>query len=669
MTDPQRRAAAKQLRNRHFLALDVSLLVISCALAYVLRFDGTSWLHEYHRHDALIYLGATLPLRIGLFVAFGLYRRVWYHASIAELERVLGACTAGVAASFVIGVVILPTLGLIPLRIPLSVLAMDGLFSSAAMAIPRFLARLQGHRRARALSSRGRPVLIVGAGDAGQMLVRELRANPQLGLYPIGFLDDDSSKRRQVVQEIPVIGRLASINKVLRTYEVSEVIIAMPEVTGSVVRQIVGAARDAGVPARTVPGLADILSGRVGVQPLRQVEIQDLLRRSPVARADNAALGALAADRTVLVTGAGGSIGSEICRQIARLSPTRLVLLGHGENSIFEIQQELRHRYPGLNTPTVIADIRDRKRMSRIMREYSPDVVFHAAAHKHVPLMECNVGEAVANNVVGTRNVVEAARAAGTGILVLISTDKAVRPTSVMGATKRVAEQIVQTAAAQTGREYVAVRFGNVLGSRGSVVPTFLRQIEAGGPVLVTHPDMRRYFMTIPEAVQLVLEAGVLGLSGEVVMLDMGEPVRIVDLATDLIRLSGLEVGSDIEIMFTGTRPGEKLYEEIFDGSERVSPTSVDKVLRVRSARLPNGASVNIDQLIRASERDASDADLRRCLHACVPELRTPWPVPSTEVAPLPIHVAADGDARENGHRVRSGIAGDSDGIARIANR
>ncbi|MGQ0537429.1 MAG: polysaccharide biosynthesis protein [Gemmatimonadaceae bacterium] len=658
-----------QLRNRHFLALDVSLLLISCALAYVLRFDGTGWLHEHHRHDALIYLGATIPLRIALFIAFGLYRRVWYHASIAELERVLAACSAGVAASFVIGVVILPTLGLIQLRIPLSVLALDGLFSSAAMAIPRFLARLQGHRRARALSSRGRPVLIVGAGEAGQMLVREFRGNPQLGLYPIGFLDDDASKRRQVVQEVPIIGRLASINKILRTHEVSEIIIAMPEVTGSVVREVLGSAREAGVPARTVPGLADILSGRVGVQPLRKVEIQDLLRRRPVAKADDAALSALAAGRAVLVTGAGGSIGNEICRQIARLHPERLVLLGHGENSIFEIHQELAHRHPALSTPTVIADIRDRKRMSRIMREYSPDVVFHAAAHKHVPLMECNVAEAVANNVVGTRHVVEAARAAGTRTLVLISTDKAVRPTSVMGATKRIAEQIVQLAAVETGREYMAVRFGNVLGSRGSVVPTFLRQIAAGGPVLVTHPEMRRYFMTIPEAVQLVLEAGVLGYSGEVVMLDMGEPVRIVDLAEDLIRLSGLEVGSDIEIKFTGARPGEKLHEEILDGSEHVSPTSVDKVLRVHSAPLPDGAAVSIDKLIRASERDASDADLRRCLHACVPELLTPRPVPPFELAPYLVHVEENGNARGNGHRARPAIARDSEAVVSIVPR
>lgn len=634
MNEKQVHSAARLLRNRHFLALDVSLLILSCGLAYALRFDGTGWLNEYHRHDALVYLGVTLPLRITLFFAFGLYRRIWYHASVAELERVLGACTAGVVASFVIGVVILPMLGVIPSRIPLSVLAMDGLFSSAAMAIPRFLARLQGHRRARALSSRGRPVLIVGAGEAGQMLVRELRGNPQLGLYPIGFLDDDATKRHQVIQEVPIIGRLASINKILRTHEISEIIIAMPEVTGSVVRQIIGSAREAGVPARTVPGMADILSGRVGVQPLRQVEIQDLLRRSPVAKGDDAKLRALATDCTVLVTGAGGSIGSEICRQIARLGPQRLVLLGHGENSIFEIQQELAHRFPALNTATIIADIRDRKRMARIMREYAPDIVFHAAAHKHVPLMECNVGEAVSNNVVGTRNVVESARAAGARRLVLISTDKAVRPISVMGATKRIAEQIVQLAASETGREYVAVRFGNVLGSRGSVVPTFLKQIEAGGPVLVTHPDMRRYFMTIPEAVQLVLEAGVLGLSGEVVMLDMGEPVRIVDLAQDLIRLSGLEVGGDIEIQFTGARPGEKLNEEIFDGSEQISPTDVDKVLRVRSARLPNGAAANIDRLIRASERDACDADLRRCLHACVPQLQTPWPVELAARAP-----------------------------------
>jgi FlaA1/EpsC-like NDP-sugar epimerase len=404
-------------------------------------------------------------------------------------------------------------------------------------------------------------------------------------------------------------------------YDVEEVIIAMPRATGTVVRQVVKAATEAGVQTRTVPGIFDIISGRVAVASLREVEIQDLLRRDPI-QTDLEQVRVLATGETVLVTGAGGSIGSELCRQVARLEPAQLLVMGHGENSIFDVMAELTERYPHLEAVPIIGDVRDRERMRLIFERYRPYSVFHAAAHKHVPLMEENVAEAITNNVLGTKNVAELSAEYGVEHLVLISTDKAVRPTNVMGATKRVAEQIVQEVAESTGRNFVAVRFGNVLGSRGSVVPTFLRQIQSGGPVTVTHPEMRRYFMTIPEAVQLVLQAGAIGKGGEVFVLDMGEPVKILDLATDLIRLSGLEVGSDIEIRFTGARPGEKLREELFFGSESALPTDHPKVLRAKNGVLPIGLSTVVDLLVDGARHGWSDVQLRALLVRLVPQFR-----------------------------------------------
>jgi FlaA1/EpsC-like NDP-sugar epimerase len=393
----------------------------------------------------------------------------------------------------------------------------------------------------------------------------------------------------------------------------------MPRAPGKVVREVVAAAAAAGARARTMPGMFDILSGRVSVTSLREVQIEDLLRREPI-QTDLEQVRALATGETVLVTGAGGSIGSELCRQLARLDPARIVLLGHGENSIFDILHELERLAPSVICVPVIADVRDRDRIHAVFEQYAPYAVFHAAAHKHVPLMEANPGEAVTNNVLGTQNVAELAAEFGAEHFVMISTDKAVRPTNVMGATKRVAEQIVQQIAETRGKNFVAVRFGNVLGSRGSVVPTFLRQIRQGGPVTITHPEMRRYFMTIPEAVQLVLQAGAIGRGGEVFVLDMGEPIKIVDLASDLIQLSGLEVGTDIDIKFSGTRPGEKLYEELFFNSENAAPTSHPKVLRARNAALASGLDQAVERLVAQARNGTTPDELRLVLTRLVPD-------------------------------------------------
>ncbi|MFN2315707.1 MAG: polysaccharide biosynthesis protein, partial [Gemmatimonadales bacterium] len=556
ITSPRPFALA-EIRNRYLLLADALGLAGALFLAYALRFESLAW-HPDHVRTFVIFLAISLPVKLTFFYLAGLYRRLWRYAGVAELEHILMATLVAMLCSVLLGAALLPWAGVVPVRVPLSVLAMDSVFTAGVVALSRFVLRVLRHWAPADRSTEVRRVLVAGAGAAGESLVRELRANPRLGLRPVAFVDDDPAKHRKEMCGLPVLGATAQLADLQREHAFDELIIAMPSAPGSAIRSVTREAREAGLAARTVPGLSEIFSGRVSVSSLRPVQIEDLLRREPVVT-DLDQVRALIEGETVLVTGAGGSIGSELCRQVTAFAPGRLLLLGHGENSIFDIHRELEERFPQLTLVPIIADIRDQARIQAIFRRHRPAVVLHAAAHKHVPLMEWNVVEAVTNNVIGTRNVVEAAIAAGTSHMLLISTDKAVCPTNVMGATKRVAEQLVQEAARRTGRHFIAVRFGNVLGSRGSVLPNFLRQIEAGGPITVTHPEMRRYFMTIPESVQLVLQAAVLGQGGEVFVLDMGEPVKIVDLARDLIRLSGLEVDRDIEIKFTGVRPGEKL--------------------------------------------------------------------------------------------------------------
>jgi FlaA1/EpsC-like NDP-sugar epimerase len=404
---------------------------------------------------------------------------------------------------------------------------------------------------------------------------------------------------------VQVLGALKNVLAVAAEHEVDEVVIAMPSASGEVFRRLSDLCRKGRLPYRTMPGLYELIGGRVSASRLRNVEVSDLLRRAPAQTSDQAVGRALSGMR-VMVTGAGGSIGFELCRQIARWGPSEILLLGHGENSIFEALLELGEDYSGLALHPIIADIRDRPRMQSVFRAHRPQVVFHAAAHKHVPLMEINVEEAFTNNVVGTRNVVELALEANAERLVLISSDKAIRPTSVMGATKRLAEMIVQDAARRSGKSYVSVRFGNVLGSRGSVIPVFKRQIARGGPVTVTHPEMERYFMTIPEAVHLVLQAASLGEGGETLLLRMGKPVRIVSLAEDLIRLSGLEPGRDIQIVFSGVRPGEKLSEQLWEDETVLRPTTHPDILRLTGDNhiwKPGELNRTIDSLSALAEK------------------------------------------------------------------
>jgi FlaA1/EpsC-like NDP-sugar epimerase len=567
-------------------------------------------------------LAVSLLVKPLIYHYFGLYRRIWQYASIHELKLIVAAVsTASVFVSLIL--VSLFTLGAFN-GFPRSVLIIDWLLSVLLVGGLRFAMRLLAENAAAASAiAFSRPVkkgLIVGAGDAGALVVRELQKNPQLGLVPVGFLDDNPDKQRQQLYGIPVVGMISDLGRILQNMRVDEVIIAIPSAPGRVVRQVAEVCRQKGVPFRTMPGLYELLGGKVSINRLREVDITDLLRREPV-RVHDDLVGAALGGQVVLVSGAGGSIGRELCRQIARWGPSELILLGHGENSIFETVMELRESFPSQQMHPVIADVRDLSRLQIVFERYRPSVVFHAAAHKHVPMMEINVEEAVTNNIWGTLNIVKISSIHDVERLVMISTDKAVRPVNVMGATKRIAEQIVLDAADHTGKAYCVVRFGNVLGSRGSVVPLFKRQIARGGPVTITHPDMRRYFMTIPEAVYLVLQAAGMGKGGETFVLNMGQQIRILDLAEDLIRLSGLEPGRDIEIVFTGVRPGEKLSEDLWDEGQSIAPTTHPDIYQVEEQQLLRGQMLytTVQELYRLAQ-EGDPQSIVELLDTLIPE-------------------------------------------------
>ncbi|MBN2385475.1 MAG: polysaccharide biosynthesis protein [Anaerolineales bacterium] len=610
-----------QLRNRFVLLFDIALIILSALASYALRLEMGPDFFRYYLQGALWLVGVGLVIKPLVYFFFGLYRRLWIYASINELKLIATAVTtaSAIVAFVMIGLFLLQVYG--P-GLPRSVLAIDWLLSLIGTGGIRFTFRLLAESRAAAEKGRSagiRRVLVIGAGDAGALVVREMQKNTQLNLQPIGFLDDDETKQKHQIHGVPVIGQLDDLGRILANRRVDEVIIAIPSASGRVVRMVTEICRLKGVPFRTMPGLYELIGGQVNVSRLREVEITDLLRREP-AQIQTELIGETLSGKRILVTGAGGSIGSEICRQIARWTPASLVLLGHGENSIFETLLELRDDYPALAIHPVIADVRDLPRLQAVFSASQPEVVFHAAAHKHVPLMECNVEDAITNNVLGTRNVVDAAITADVQRLVMISTDKAIRPANVMGATKRLAEMIVLDAAHHSGRAYSTVRFGNVLGSRGSVVPRFKRQIARGGPLTVTHPEMKRYFMTIPEAVHLVLQAAAMGRGGEIFLLNMGQQVSILGLAEDLIRLSGFEPGRDIEITFTGIRPGEKLSEDLWEAGIDYQKTTHPEIFRVEEeeAHIPASLSGTVDELLRLARDGEIEAILGR-LDATIP--------------------------------------------------
>ncbi|ARV62580.1 polysaccharide biosynthesis protein [Nostocales cyanobacterium HT-58-2] len=604
-----------KLRNRDLFIVDIIVFSLTPFLALILCLDGNLDIASYSSRLASTTI-LFLFVKLAVFWSFGLYRRYWRYASIEELIYVVML----MATAILIQTLLFNCLGYIQQvvnKVPQFLPLIDGILSFIFIVPLRFSIRLvervsQWHT---AFYPEER-VLIVGAGNAGISLVQEMQSKPQLGFHPVAFIDDNPKKLHAYIRGIPVVGDRHLIPEIVTSLEIQKVIIAMPSVAGQVIREIVDICKATGIQTCTLPGIHEILNGRVRVESIRDVRIEDLLRREPV-QTDIERVYQFLKGKKVLITGAGGSIGSELCRQIFQSSPAQMILVGHGENSVFNIQQELEQVAQRLKNDSkvqkqipylfaFIADIRFRERLKQAFEQFQPDVIFHAAAHKHVPLMELNPPEAITNNVLGTKNLLDLALQYNVKHFVMISTDKAVNPTNVMGASKRVAEMLVLQAARRSGNPYVTVRFGNVLGSRGSVVPTFKKQIAAGGPVTVTHPDICRYFMTIPEAVQLVLQAAVLSLGGEVLMLNMGEPVKIVDLAKELIRLSGYEVNKDIDIVFTGLRPGEKLFEELFIEGEEYEPTQHEKLVVVKNASniIPENLASSVDCLCKAAQNN-----------------------------------------------------------------
>jgi len=561
------------IRNRYVLLFDLIFMAFSVLGAYALRLEMGALFYFYLK-SAYWMIAVSLVIKTIVYYAFGMYRRMWVYASVKELRLIISAVTT--ASVLVSGVMIFISTLKVFNGFPRSVLIIDWLLSMVLVGGVRFMLRFMAESMT-ASSSTGKSyqtkrALIVGAGDAGALVVRELQKNTDLNLTPVGFLDDNPVKQHQQIHGIPVIGVVTEMGKVLEQKRIDEVIIAIPSAGGKTIRMVADICRLKGIPFRTMPGIYELIGGKVNINRLREVDITDLLRRQP-SHMKEELVGFTLSGKTVVVTGAGGSIGRELCRQISRWNPSGLILLGHGENSIFESLLEIQELHPSLPIYPVIVDVRDSERLEKVFSKHKPDVVFHAAAHKHVPLMEMNIDEAVNNNIGGTRNVVNACVKFDVKHLVMISTDKAIKPVNIMGATKRFSEMIVLDAAKRTGNAYSVVRFGNVLGSRGSVVPLFKHQIARGGPVTITHPDMKRYFMTIPEAVYLVLQAAGMSKGGEMYVLNMGQQVKILDLAEDLIRLSGLEPGKDVEIAFTGIRPGEKLSEDLWEEGNRFMPT------------------------------------------------------------------------------------------------
>jgi FlaA1/EpsC-like NDP-sugar epimerase len=567
--------------NRHRiwqLVADAGLIALAWWLAFELRFD-----HGVPRYYDTLFRRTILivvAIKLVVFVLFRFYDRWWRYVSIRDMWSAVRGVTA---ASLIAGLTVYFFSPVAQVRLPRSVAIMDWLLLLAFVTGTRLLARSVIERPGIGLVARGKEVLVVGAGDAGQLVIREMQRNRQLGYTPIGLIDDDPRKKNLRIHGVRVLGTTEELGHFLRDNRPDEVLLAMPSASGELRQRIVNVTREGNVPVKTLPGLYELIAGESDLATqIRPVQVEDVLGREPV-EVDLESTAAYVKGETVLVTGAGGSIGSELCRQIARVGPQRLILVDQGETALFEIERELVDERGFAASIPVLADCKSRTKMHQIFDRYQPGVVFHAAAYKHVPLMEANPLESVRNNALATRVMAEVAVELGTKRFVLVSTDKAVNPKTVMGQSKALCEWIVEAYGARedVATRFVAVRFGNVLGSSGSVIPIFRRQIAKGGPVTVTHPEMTRYFMTIPEAASLVVQAGSIGGRGDVFVLDMGEPVQILELAMQMIRLSGKDPEHDIDIQIVGTRPGEKLHEELWGEGETAVPTAHPKIMRV----------------------------------------------------------------------------------------
>lgn len=590
------------------------LLVIPVAWlgAYWLRFN-LGWIPDNIFSPALNALIFIMPVQAFVFWYFGLYRGVWRFASMPDLLRISKAVIFGVGISMVVLFAITRLDG-VPRSVPIIYL----IILSALLCGPRFVYRwIKDHSFYHIAENR---VLIIGAGRAGEMLVRDLLGDTQHTYQPVAFIDDNARKMGREIHGVRVIGGRDDIVEIVKKQKIDVVMLAIPSAKTSQIRNIVEICEQTGIPIRIVPRLPDLVSGSVGLNELRNVSIEDLLGRDPV-RLDWDSIHADFDNRTIMVTGAGGSIGAELCRQIAQLQPAKLVLMDNSEFSLFSIEQELIKEYPGLNLHVSLTDVTDNVAVRMQMQSCQPRVVFHAAAYKHVPMLESQVREAAQNNILGTRTIAQAAHDCGVEEFVLISTDKAVNPANIMGASKRIAELYCQNLSARSRTRFITVRFGNVLGSAGSVVPLFKKQISSGGPLTVTHPDMTRYFMTIPEACQLIMQSAVMGKGGEIFVLDMGDPVKITYLAEQMIRLSGKEPGQDIEIKFTGLRPGEKLYEELFHEKERLAKTGHNKIMLANSREVDWMILNNVLNQIEGACVSYDEALIRRLFRELVPEM------------------------------------------------
>lgn len=583
---------------------DVFFLYLSGLMALFLRFDGSlTWMNA----RAWIFTASvSVPLLLIANRFFGLYTRLWAYATLRDMWQVVKAVTV---LSFIMYLVI--AIGRIPISLGAQVLIWGILLCSVSALRLSLKAVQEKWIRAPQLTPHMEKTLVIGAGLAGQMLVKELERHPEMNSHIVGFLDDDANKHKMFFLGYEVLGEISDLPRIVKEKEITRLILAIPSASGEVGRKIRDLTKGIKLKIQTVPALYDLVGKKAAINDLRPIQLEDLLRRKPV-QLDHSGMLQVYGGKRILITGAGGSIGSEICRQLMGYEADTLILLGRGENSIYQINRELRElkEKVGYETrlETVICDVRDAQTLNRIFKRYSPHIVFHAAAHKHVPLMEGNPSEAIVNNVFGTKNVAEASLNHGAERFVLISTDKAVRPTSVMGASKRAAELVVDHLVGMGDTKFISVRFGNVLGSRGSVVPVFLNQIEKGGPVTVTDERMTRYFMIIPEAVELVLQSGSLGKGGEVFVLDMGEPVKIIDMARDLIRFSGYEPDIDIPIRISGMRPGEKLYEELLTSDEGTIASKHEKLFIAQKRAIDTETlQTMLDQLRKLSLQERPD--------------------------------------------------------------
>lgn len=592
---------------------DLIMVPLAWLASYWVRFNLDAVPSEYLSR-AIDAIPALMLIQALAFYWFGMYRGVWRFASLPDLIRILKAVGVGAALSFGMFFLLYRMA-----EIPRSIVLIYPLLLLIFLSGPRFLYRWSKDRRL--VLPTGKRVLIVGAGRAGEMLVRDLLRKQGHEFFPVAFVDDKPRRHGQDLHGVPVVAYCEEIPEVVERLDIELIMLAVPSARATQMRHLVELCEKSGVPFQTVPALDALMSGQVSINELREVSIEDVLGRDPVSL-DWEGIRQGLTGKTILVTGAGGSIGSELCRQIAALEPARLVLLENSEYNLYALEMEFAERFPAVPLTAILGDVRDAAKVEQVFLRQQPGAVFHAAAYKHVPMLENQLREALHNNVLGTRNVALAADRHGCTEFVLISTDKAVNPTNVMGASKRVAEIFCQNLDAHSNTRYITVRFGNVLGSAGSVVPLFRQQIRNGGPVTVTHPDMERYFMTIPESAQLILQAAVLGMGGEIFVLDMGEPVKIQYLAEQMIRLSGKEPYKDIDIVHTGLRPGEKLYEELFHEQEQLEQTEHGKILLARHRKVDwDSLTASLDEM-QAACTSFDNARLLALLTGLVPENR-----------------------------------------------